>query len=687
TANTIVINSPSGQFGNVKPLAIKTSDLTVTGAATVIVKNSGSTPLTIGASAASNLNISTNGAIVLGGDISAASVSLKSGAGQGISALLPSYQISAQFMTLTSGTKGIGSAAQALLVDTQVLTINSGSGSAYVSNNNSSILTLAGSNTAGTLKLSTPGSIYVAAIVGKSNSNVDLVSQFGSFLSASTVNDVITGKNVVLAAGNNIGSPGLNDVPLMIKATNLTASAGGLVILSNLSTSPVTLNDSAGSYFVYNGKAATTIHDVATSNGKIAIATSTGLLQTAAGSNITAINGTISLQASSLTSGSILIGKNSTIATSGPGGGDVFITIGNQQIPIVQGTAPANVVTLHPGSGSDYYGKNGITALAPVNTITLKGASVYFNTDTRPASAIKLGGGVNITADPPGPADGIVATDATHALVQAPLLVSAAPAPIKATLAPAVSITTSPVTLKGEIEQTAPAQISAPLNLQSLAQNMSLPAMASLAASVSARQQGQLGWISDTELASGEIPAMMSGACAPLERGSVVFAPTKDIVVQTAYGPLEIAAKSVVLVMSFRHGLAIYNLHDLRANAVCIKVNDSDKKIALIPGRAAVITGTNVRAFEQINPAQLFAYRNLRCRNIGESKQVFLSEFHTLQAISCVQPLKEMLRSKDAGAQKISGQLLKTSAILLQLGGARFEQIPRPHAIALNPSH
>ena len=68
--------------------------------------------------------------------------------------------------------------------------------------------------------------------------------------------------------------------------------------------------------------------------------------------------------------------------------------------PVV-GTAPANVTVNDTGGGVTYFGTNSISASAPNNTLNATGANIVFNTGSLPASAISLGGGVTITADPP----------------------------------------------------------------------------------------------------------------------------------------------------------------------------------------------------------------------------------------------------------------------------------------------
>jgi len=67
------------------------------------------------------------------------------------------------------------------------------------------------------------------------------------------------------------------------------------------------------------------------------------------------------------------------------------------------GSAPANVSTTLTGGGKVYFGSKGITALAPTNVLEALARDVVFNIGGShlTSTAIVLGGGVTITADPP----------------------------------------------------------------------------------------------------------------------------------------------------------------------------------------------------------------------------------------------------------------------------------------------
>jgi fibronectin-binding autotransporter adhesin len=183
---------------------------------------------------------------------------------------------------------------------------------------------------------------------------------------------------------------------------------------------------------------------------------------------------------------------------------------------------------------------------------------------------------------------------------------------------------------------------------------------------------------------SGAVTRTANGAKKmTLQKGSVVFAPTCDTIVETPFGVVTIGAKSVVLMMSFRHGLAIFDLHDAKLRSVVVKAGD--RELVLSPGMHAVITNESVAKFEQVNPAQLIGHRNMKERVMGQGLKAFVSEFSVMQAMTAVTPLKEMVYSKHAAAQKVAGHILKNAAILMQLNAGAYEQVTRPATTAYQP--
>jgi hypothetical protein len=78
----------------------------------------------------------------------------------------------------------------------------------------------------------------------------------------------------------------------------------------------------------------------------------------------------------------------------------VTIFIGTTASKQISAT-PTNVVIDQTGAGKVFFGSNSITASAPPNTVNAHGANVVFSKPANAGTAITLGGGVTITADPP----------------------------------------------------------------------------------------------------------------------------------------------------------------------------------------------------------------------------------------------------------------------------------------------
>jgi mucin-19 len=203
------------------------------------------------------------------------------------------------------------------------------------------------------------------------------------------------------------------------------------------------------------------------------------------------------------------------------------------------------------------------------------------------------------------------------------------------------------------------------------------------------------GWASETELRNGQIPAQVlmglmsltdtseshSPEMSTLNRGSILLALTTDRLIKTPSGEVKIKAGSLVLVMSFSHGLAVYNLHDRCKDSV--QVTTGNEKIVLSPGRCLMLLNSS-KAFEQINPAQLVAYRCINERLTSNALRAVEAQFSLLTAINAIQPLGPLLASKDPSAVRLANQLLKTTSIMMQLqaSGPAFRQVLRPQVTA-----
>jgi hypothetical protein len=148
-----------------------------------------------------------------------------------------------------------------------------------------------------------------------------------------------------------------------------------------------------------------------------------------------------------------------------------------------------------------------------------------------------------------------------------------------------------------------------------------------------------------------------------LDKGNVVFNPSKDIVVQTHEGQVYIAADSSVFVMENGHDVVFYNLHDGKRNAVTII--SAKKKLTLEPGRMLVLSRQDTRDFEKITAGfHGIGYRNIKEVDLDSSIRAFYGDFSIPSALTLVVPLKKMFASSDAADRTAVDRILKTSVIL-----------------------
>ena len=214
--------------------------------------------------------------------------------------------------------------------------------------------------------------------------------------------------------------------------------------------------------------------------------------------------------------------------------------------------------------------------------------------------------------------------------------------------------------------------------------------------------QPQDGWMSETELSSGHVPGIVycdtdlaiksdvstfidftksETASHKLNKGAVLFAPTVDTNVETPHGTIRIDANSVVFVVSFKDGVAVYDIDDAHKNAVSVTV--AGREVKLAPGNHVLLTHNSVRTMDDINPAQCIGHRNLKEHNFNGGK-VFSSEFSIPNAIAAVMPIKQLFASKHPHTKQLANHLMKTVAIHMHLdqSGNEYKQLIRPSTTA-----
>ncbi len=707
----------------------------------------------------------SSGNIILGGDIDVSGGTATLTASGNITREDNNNDIIATNTILTSTAGSIGTDLIPLTMLTTNLTANA-VGNVYIANEDVGTLNLVSTTakgqfslvsdgainvntdilTAAGIKIETTGStvtddITINGLLGstKTTSYVEITSDGLGDIIFPNINNVIGAKvRIDLSTGG--GFIGTQAAPVIVQTPGLSANTDGapgevnLVALASKKVPTTLFNSGSEGDFFLASTGSINLTNLVTVNGNIGVlaAGKTGnittqqnsIIQIAEPANRT--NQPVSiLLASTSTKGVITLAPGTTVATyltgvkTGAGQGDITI----QTAPLngaPAGTNPGNVTITTMGTGAVLFGDTTITALAPNNILNALDADIIFQAGQRPGSIV-LGGGVTITADPP-----VTATTTAPTTQSVSLSAQNHLATTLAAMIPSMQTNESTAS-SSEATPSAMAVSSKPVAGQTMPNiGTSLNGFANLDSSLatietalSLAAPAKQGWLSDTELSSGEIPAAIvsdrqtgvtgDSSCATiatlvtvptsvklssgrtlsgsvqnhgtqpstsLYRGSALFAPKVDTVIETAVGNIRIGANSLALVMAFANGLAVYDLDDVRKGSV--EVTAAGHSIKLSPGQHLYITGDNVRSFADINPAQLIGYRGITSRKLNNGHTAFSAEFSVPHAIHAVKPLKELVRSNHPEAQKISRHLLKTTAAIMQLrGNSEYQQMFR----------
>lgn len=221
--------------------------------------------------------------------------------------------------------------------------------------------------------------INVIGNFGTSKSDYQLTA-LGSGGITSSGDGVLNANSLVLeAAGGEIGGA-TPSTALATNASNLSANANGFINIFDTARS-------------INIQGLTSQGDITVRTGD---ATKSLILESA--SKITS-SGSITLQNSNAANGTITLGKDSIVETVGPLAGNALIFVGTTAPTPIVGPTPPNVQIVQNGvTGGVFFGANGISAKAPVNTLTVNNASIIFDTGALSSKSINLNGGVSVTA-------------------------------------------------------------------------------------------------------------------------------------------------------------------------------------------------------------------------------------------------------------------------------------------------
>ncbi|MBX9670778.1 MAG: hypothetical protein K2X93_24470 [Candidatus Obscuribacterales bacterium] len=559
---------------------------------------------------------------------------------------------------------------------------------------------------------------------------IDLVtsSQGGDIVNGNLVS--LTGASTISATLNSTGNIGSSLAPILLQgapgsintnagidafivstqgATSTNLNAGRNLFATFTGGNVLGVSGNAGSFnLIYNNANALNnntvrLTGVTTTRGDLTVASNAQTLEVAG--SLTSGFGNIVLQnlATTNPNAQINIITGSTIFGSGAvaslNQGNVYITIGGAppSFTPADGQIPAgNPTILETVGGQVTFGSttnlNGSITADPTAILKALGRNLVFNTTAAyNATHINVGANVTITADPPpitamsftsnegNSREAKVSTTSTSLVNFMPGSV------IDSTNTRARGVTTSSQPQTADVINA----INAPVNMLNLDNAQLSSFQNATLATANTNSAGLLsGIVSEGDTGStlvsqsfvaGEsqsigMNTVLQGEVSngvqhrTLERGPLLLAPQTDVVVDTPHGSIAVAAKSLVLMISSEDSLAVYNMHDVHKNAVTVTHDGNSINVA--PGTTALLDKSS-KTFEELNPAQFVRYRQPACKAVNKATKLYRAEFELFSMLQGLPAFKELLASEDAETRKTMRGVLKTAAILMQLGAGK----------------
>lgn len=571
--------------------------------------------------------------------------------------------------------------------------------------------------------ISTNGSIFITNTIKGIQVAADVVTADTLALAAAGKGKIQTKKGVTI---NNVANAEFNsesgDINAMLNVGSLFVNSNASATITSARLFPTLIFSSSAESMKVNGSSTIIIAgDVDTAKGDAQFTTSDGAIALLPSHTISAIDGDIILQATNTSTGAIDIGGNSQILTSGNKGGNITIAIGalpkKPLNPVPDQVGPPSVTNI--GKGQTFFGvaPGGLSFTGTVNLIA-ENKNVVLNNATTNAQVISIGDPaqtVTIHADPPSKIASpsaslqlgtVMQLAGSTTLMHGEPSTTPQPQNIYATYSldstpnTNLLLTTygvgadsrdplSPTTSGGK--QTDSDLLSrgavTPIAIASLYEEFDYSTNRSLdygAMEVCVWSDEELGLSETTMINPHKAPSSTNAKSfdtAAMKKGAVLFAPSRDAKVDTPFGTVEIAKDAIAFVLIDDHRLAVYDLHDSKKASV--KIKSGVRETQLSPGRCVVFTNANHSRFEHLNPLRSVGYRAMASHSYSDGVTAFQGEFSTLSAISSVRPLRAVSISRHQNAKRILDRLIKTSAILLQLGAGEFRVYAEPSLTAM----
>ncbi len=679
-------------------------------------------------------------------------------------------EIHAKSVVLSAGgDKGIGSAIQRALINAQdVEFLASGSGaSGFLTLTGTGFdNTLVGATADDTLDIRASGNIVFRralveadhVLIESTGGSLDSFSgsfnfKDAQFKSAGSISlggrfegDSVSFISSGGSIGGNLNRP-KDGIDLYVNSVSATTSGGGFVSLESLSESPLTLNNSSsGQSFRVTTPGQLIVNNVETQagvgsvNGSIELISTKGNILVNDNADIKAIGGSILISARPKTA-TVTIGSGATLLGSSTVADVGHVTINTGAAARNEdGPSPAGVTVDETLGGQVYFGKQGITVVAPGSILKAEGRNIDFSGDT-PGSII-LGGNVKITADPPA------GSDAYNALVAA-----MATSSTQMSSASRQQLTTTATSLTTDSGfSTNSSSIIAPslslLQIDGSAQSLSAPqtltgnqgfgssSSSATILSSTVNQNDQLGLAGFVPMLTHTVdrfPATTESIglieAMPLmettssnkrfsNRSSSPFNSTisgdadeflvghidkgiktkgseneERAVTRTSLkcGNIFCAPETSSAVIDTAFGvvtiapnsivLAIANddglaIYNLDDNHRGAVMLDHECRKFVVAPGSHLFVTHKDAEFANVNVSERILYSGIQKSKLSNGHHAFNGQFFIPSAIEAVRPLLELVTSKDSHSRAKAGRLLKTTAILLQLNGGMSSYQP-----------
>ncbi|MBX3139026.1 hypothetical protein KF707_22555, partial [Candidatus Obscuribacterales bacterium] len=305
--------------------------------------------------------------------------------------------------------------------------------------------------------------------------------------------------------------------------------------------------------------------------------------------------------------------------------------------------------------------------------------------------------GATITADPPLAAGSAITVStwgtADAAQKAAPTTSTELPASLASITAPAAVSSVNMVTASNATTTTGKDALNGTLSNLATANNLNI--FASQEDDSTITGYAPVGQIVDGKVCSDIEFGFATGAAGngvstikhsdivTLDNGTALFVPSKDMMVVTPKGKVKLGANSVAVVSIDGNQLSVYDINDNHKGSVVVAAGG--RELSLSPGRHLTVTNDRAASFAEANPIESIMHRAVSRHELGNGHRAFVTEFSIPSAVQTVKPLGAMMHSNHAAAKKVAQNVIKTSAVMMHIGGAApYEFHTKPRTVAMN---